>query len=124
MEQYTQLSNDGFRKHRDYHQIPSLNFPVTTAQSRLEILPIYIMHVLIVLIFFEGVCVQTETVLWQAIAEYIKPVLMMNKMGCALLELHLEPEELYPTFQHIVENVSVIFSIYREGETGPMVILW
>uniref|UniRef100_A0A8C8ATT8 Translation elongation factor EFG/EF2 domain-containing protein n=1 Tax=Otus sunia TaxID=257818 RepID=A0A8C8ATT8_9STRI len=66
------------------------------------------------------VCVQTETVLQQAIAEHIKPVLMMNKMDCALLELQLEPEELYQTFQHIVENVSVIISTYRGGKTGSV----
>lgn len=67
-----------------------------------------------------GVCVQTETVLRQAIAERIKPVLMMNKMDRALLELQLEPEELYQTFQRIVENVNVIISTYGEGESGPM----
>lgn len=31
--------------------------------------------------------------MWQAIAEHIKPVLLMNKMDCALLEEELEPEE-------------------------------
>ncbi|KAG8127046.1 putative Eukaryotic translation elongation factor 2 protein [Naja naja] len=62
----------------------------------------------------------TETVLRQAIAERIKPVLMMNKMDRALLELQLQPEELYQTFQRIVENVNVIISTYGEGETGPM----
>lgn len=63
---------------------------------------------------------QTETVLRQAIAERIKPVLMMNKMDRALLELQLDPEELYQTFQRIVENVNVIISTYGEGESGPM----
>lgn len=67
-----------------------------------------------------GVCVQTETVLRQAIAERIKPVLMMNKMDRALLELQLETDELYQTFQRIVENVNVIISTYGEGEHGPM----
>lgn len=67
-----------------------------------------------------GVCVQTETVLRQAIAERIKPVLMMNKMDRALLELQLGPEELFQTFQRIVENVNVIISTYGEGENGPM----
>ena len=42
-----------------------------------------------------GVCVQTETVLRQAIAERIKPVLFMNKMDRALLELQLEKEDLF-----------------------------
>lgn len=65
-------------------------------------------------------CVQTETVLRQAIAERIKPVLMMNKMDRALLELQLKPDELFQTFQRIVENVNVIISTYGEDEGGPM----
>lgn len=73
-----------------------------------------------------GVCVQTETVLRQAIAERIKPVLMMNKMDRALLELQLEPDELFQTFQRIVENVNVIISTYGEDEGGPMgnIMVW
>lgn len=64
-------------------------------------------------------CVQTETVLRQAIAERIKPVLFMNKMDRALLELQLEAEELYQTFQRIVENVNVIIATYSD-DSGPM----
>ncbi|KAM8838097.1 elongation factor 2b [Synchiropus picturatus] len=75
---------------------------------------------LVVVDCVSGVCVQTETVLRQAIAERIKPVLMMNKMDRALLELQLEPEELFKTFQCIVENVNVIISTYGEDEGGPM----
>uniref|UniRef100_A0A9J7XGT3 Eukaryotic translation elongation factor 2, like 2 n=2 Tax=Cyprinus carpio TaxID=7962 RepID=A0A9J7XGT3_CYPCA len=75
---------------------------------------------LVVVDCVSGVCVQTETVLRQAIAERIKPVLMMNKMDRALLELQLGPEELFQTFQRIVENVNVIISTYGEGENGPM----
>ncbi|KAJ8884725.1 hypothetical protein PR048_016583 [Dryococelus australis] len=66
-----------------------------------------------------GVCVQTETVLRQAIAERIKPVLFMNKMDRALLELQLGAEELYQTFQRIVENVNVIIATYSD-DSGPM----
>jgi elongation factor 2 len=66
-----------------------------------------------------GVCVQTETVLRQAIAERIRPVLFMNKMDRALLELQLEPEDLYQTFQRIVENVNVIIATYADDD-GPM----
>lgn len=75
---------------------------------------------LVVVDCVSGVCVQTETVLRQAIAERIRPVLMMNKMDRALLELQLDPESLFQTFQRIVENVNVIISTYGEGETGPM----
>jgi elongation factor 2 len=66
--------------------------------------------------------VQTETVLRQAIAERIKPVLFMNKMDRALLELQLEKEDLYLTFQRIVENVNVIIATYADDD-GPMGIV-
>ncbi|CAF1455120.1 unnamed protein product, partial [Didymodactylos carnosus] len=70
-------------------------------------------------LFVLGVCVQTETVLRQAIAERIKPILFMNKMDRALLELQLQQEDLYQTFQRIIENVNVIIATYGE-DGGPM----
>ena len=70
-------------------------------------------------IFLLGVCVQTETVLRQAIAERIKPVLFMNKMDRALLELQCEQEDLYQTFQRIIENTNVIIATYAPDD-GPM----
>jgi len=74
---------------------------------------------LVVVDCVSGVCVQTETVLRQAIAERIKPVLFRNKMDRALLELQLEQEDLYQTFQRIVESVNVIVATYADEE-GPM----
>jgi len=74
---------------------------------------------LVVVDCVSGVCVQTETVLRQAIAERIKPILFMNKMDRALLELQLDAEELYQTFQRIVENVNVIIATYND-DGGPM----
>lgn len=74
---------------------------------------------LVVVDCVSGVCVQTETVLRQAIAERIKPILFMNKMDRALLELQLEQEDLFQTFQRIVESVNVIIATYSD-ETGPM----
>jgi elongation factor 2 len=77
---------------------------------------------LVVVDCVSGVCVQTETVLRQAIAEKIKPVLFMNKMDRALLELQLEQEDLFLTFQRIVENVNVIIATYADDD-GPMGIV-
>lgn len=74
---------------------------------------------LVVVDCISGVCVQTETVLRQAIAERIKPVLFMNKMDRALLELQLEQEDLYQTFQRIIESTNVIIATYVDDE-GPM----
>jgi len=74
---------------------------------------------LVVVDCVSGVCVQTETVLRQAIAERIRPVLFMNKMDLALLTLQLESEDLYQTFQRILENVNVIIATYG-SEDGPM----
>jgi len=77
---------------------------------------------LVVVDCVSGVCVQTETVLRQAIAERIRPILFMNKMDRALLELQLGQEELYQTFQRIVENVNVIVATYADDD-GPMGIV-
>jgi elongation factor 2 len=50
---------------------------------------------LVVVDCVEGVCVQTETVLRQALAERIVPVLMVNKLDRAFAELQLTPEDAY-----------------------------
>eukprot|EP00045_Choanoeca_perplexa_P008884 m.83698 g.83698 ORF g.83698 m.83698 type:complete len:841 (+) comp14657_c0_seq1:104-2626(+) len=74
---------------------------------------------LVVVDAVSGVCVQTETVLRQAISERIKPILFLNKMDRALLELQLEQEDLFQTFRRIVESINVIIATYGDDE-GPM----
>jgi len=74
---------------------------------------------LVVVDCVSGVCVQTETVLRQAIAERIKPVVFMNKMDLALLTLQLDKEDLYQRFTRIFESVNVIIATYSD-EQGPM----
>jgi len=73
---------------------------------------------LVVVDAVSGVCVQTETVLRQALAERIQPILFLNKMDRALLELQLDQETLYDTFRKIVESINAIITIYGE-EDGP-----
>ncbi|GMS99446.1 hypothetical protein PENTCL1PPCAC_21621, partial [Pristionchus entomophagus] len=74
---------------------------------------------LVVVDCVSGVAVQTETVLRQALVERVKPILFMNKMDRALLELQLGQEELFRTFRRIIENVNVIIGTYAD-EDGPM----
>ncbi|KAI8890092.1 P-loop containing nucleoside triphosphate hydrolase protein [Backusella circina FSU 941] len=73
---------------------------------------------LVVVDCIEGVCVQTETVLRQALNERIKPVICLNKVDRALLELQLDKEELYSSFSRTIESVNVIISTYIDPALG------
>jgi len=73
---------------------------------------------LVVVDTIDGVCVQTETVLRQAISERVKPVLMVNKVDRALLELQLPAEELYQAFCRSIESVNVIVATYNDEALG------
>ncbi|EPQ60327.1 P-loop containing nucleoside triphosphate hydrolase protein [Gloeophyllum trabeum ATCC 11539] len=75
---------------------------------------------LVVVDTIEGVCVQTETVLRQALTERIKPVLVINKVDRALLELQVDKEELYQNFRRVIENVNVIISTYNDAALGDV----
>merc|ERR1711974_329410 len=75
---------------------------------------------LVVVDCVEGVCVQTETVLRQALGERIKPVVMVNKMDRALLELQLESEDAYQSFQRTIESVNVVISTYEDDKLGDV----
>jgi elongation factor 2 len=75
---------------------------------------------LVVVDCIEGVCVQTETVLRQALGERIKPVVIINKVDRALLELQVEKEELYQSFARTVESINVIISTYFDKALGDV----
>lgn len=75
---------------------------------------------LVVVDCVEGVCVQTETVLRQAMAERIKPVLMINKVDRALLELQQSPEDCYQTFVKAINSANVIISTYEDERLGDV----
>jgi elongation factor 2 len=71
---------------------------------------------LVVVDTIEGVAVQTGTVLRQAMAERVRPVLMVNKVDRALLELQLTGEEIYQNMRQAIENVNIIIESYRFGD--------
>jgi elongation factor 2 len=73
---------------------------------------------LVVVDYVEGVCVQTETVLRQALGEKIKPVLFINKIDRGILELQTDGENMYQTFQRVIESANVIISTYECDDMG------
>ncbi|KAJ8904923.1 hypothetical protein NDN08_001437 [Rhodosorus marinus] len=75
---------------------------------------------LVVVDCVEGVCVQTETVLRQALAERIMPVMTINKLDRAFLELQLEPEDMYQNFCRVIENANVIMATYQDDALGDV----
>ncbi|KAA0161229.1 hypothetical protein FNF31_01216 [Cafeteria roenbergensis] len=75
---------------------------------------------LVVVDCISGVCVQTETVLRQALAERVKPVLMLNKMDRTILELKMDPEDAYGKFRTAIESVNVIIATYLDDKMGDL----
>lgn len=73
---------------------------------------------LVVVDCVEGVCVQTETVLRQALTERICPVVFINKVDRAILELQLDPEEAYQGFVKTLQNVNVVIATYNDPVMG------
>lgn len=74
---------------------------------------------LVVVDAIEGVCVQTETVLRQAMQERIKPILMINKIDRML---DMDPEEVYQKFCQVIERVNSIIGMYDTAEMGDIQI--
>ncbi|GAQ81430.1 Translation elongation factor 2 [Klebsormidium nitens] len=73
---------------------------------------------LVVVDCIEGVCVQTETVLRQALGERIRPVLTVNKLDRCFLELQFDPEEAYQAYSRVIENANVIMATYQDDLLG------
>merc|ERR550514_1602494 len=68
----------------------------------------------------EGCAVQTETVLRQALSERVKPCLFVNKCDRCILELQMEPEDMYNRFRTAIENVNVIVATYNDVLMGDV----
>jgi elongation factor 2 len=75
---------------------------------------------LVVVDCIEGVCVQTETVLRQALLERIKPVVTINKLDRAFLELQSESEDIFKNCLRVIENVNVIMATYQDDLLGDV----
>jgi elongation factor 2 len=75
---------------------------------------------LVVIDCVEGCAVQTETVLRQALQERVRPCLFMNKVDRCILEMQMEPEDMYTRFRKSMEDVNVIISTYNDDLLGDI----
>nr|GEW72186.1 elongation factor 2 [Tanacetum cinerariifolium] len=64
------------------------------------------------------VCLQTKTILRQALGERIRPILTLNKMDRCFLELQVDGEEAYQIFQKVIEYVNDIMATYDDPHLG------
>merc|ERR1712051_31569 len=67
---------------------------------------------LVVVDCIEGCAVQTETVL--------RPSLFVNKVDRCILELQMEPEDMYSRFRKAIEDVNVIVATYNDVLMGDV----
>jgi elongation factor 2 len=75
---------------------------------------------LVVVDTVEGVSVQTETVLRQAMQEKIRPVLMVNKIDRSILELKLDGEAMYQSFLRVIDMANVVIETYKSEDMGEI----
>ncbi|KAI9328779.1 hypothetical protein BDR26DRAFT_873524 [Obelidium mucronatum] len=61
----------------------------------------------------EGVCTQTHTVLRQALAENVRPILVINKMDRLITQLKMSPHEAYSHMSMILEEVNAIVGTFH-----------
>ncbi|EPR80094.1 Translation elongation factor 2 [Spraguea lophii 42_110] len=70
---------------------------------------------LVIIDCVDGFCVQTATVLRQALSERIKPTLVLNKLDRELLELHQDKVELMNTLKRRIEEFNVKIETMKIG---------
>ncbi|KAI3677417.1 hypothetical protein L2E82_51702 [Cichorium intybus] len=61
---------------------------------------------LLVVDCIEGVCMQTETVIYQSIYERVRPVLTINKVDRCFVGPQADGEEVYQLFRSLIEDVN------------------
>jgi elongation factor 2 len=54
--------------------------------------------------------------------EKIKPVLVVNKIDRAILELQLDGESMYQNFIKVIDQVNVIIDTYQNEEMGNLLV--
>ncbi|KAF7359929.1 Elongation factor 2 [Mycena venus] len=70
----------------------------------------------------EGVRVQTKNLLRQSLIERIKPVVVLNKLDCALLESKITKEELYQSCSRTIDGANIVISTYCDTALGDVLV--
>ena len=71
---------------------------------------------LVVVDAVEGVMTQTETVVRQALGEYVRPLLFINKVDRLIRELRLSPKEVQQRFVEIVRDFNMLIELYADPQ--------
>eukprot|EP00730_Choanoeca_flexa_P004417 TRINITY_DN11687_c0_g1_i5.p1 TRINITY_DN11687_c0_g1~~TRINITY_DN11687_c0_g1_i5.p1 ORF type:complete len:1024 (+),score=315.78 TRINITY_DN11687_c0_g1_i5:209-3280(+) len=71
---------------------------------------------LVIVDCIEGVGVQTKTVLRQALADGVQPVLVMNKVDRCMGELNYSPEEAYLKFESTIAAINALIEQYQPAD--------
>ena len=67
----------------------------------------------------EGVMLNTERVIKQAVQEKLAITICINKVDRLMLELKLPPQDAYYKLRHIVEECNGLLSLYSDSDTHP-----
>lgn len=71
---------------------------------------------LIVVDAVEGVMVQTEVVTQQALAERVRPVMIINKVDRLITEMRMSPDAAYDQFKKIIRDFNILIETYAPPE--------
>ena len=64
----------------------------------------------------EGIMPQSETVFRQALREYVKPVLFINKTDRLIRELKMTPQQMQERFENWIREVNILIQKYAPAE--------
>jgi elongation factor 2 len=71
---------------------------------------------LVVVDAVEGIMTQTETVVRQAMEEYVRPVLFINKVDRLIKELRMSPQEIQQRIFNIVKEFNALIEMFAPPE--------
>lgn len=75
---------------------------------------------LLVVDYNEGVCLETDNILRQAMREKVRPALMINKIDKQILQPKVNAEDLYKNFIRVIESVNGVISKHEQPDMSDL----